>query len=106
MKRFAFHRVYGLSDGWSGMAVVELGEDGLYCSHYVLTEESPAVIWVGGVGVLLPQGIVPRPGDSICLLLEAAVAQGDTGRLRLWSACGFPVDADVRSGVTCWMPVF
>lgn len=106
MKRFAFHRVYGLPDGWSGIAVVELGEDGFYCSHYVLTEESPAVVWVGGAGVLLPQGIVPRAGDSIGLLLEAAAAQAHAGRLRLWSACGLPVDAGVRPGVTCWTPVF
>ena len=106
MKRFAFHRVYGLPDGWSGMAVVELGEDGFYWSQCGLAEECAAVVGVGGAGVVLPQGSVPRTGDSIGLLLEAAAAQGHAGRLRLWSACGLPVDAGVRPGVTCWTPVF
>ena len=52
------------------MPVITVDEKGFYQFHYILTEEMPAVIWNGGVGLLLPPGAVPQPGDSIDALLR------------------------------------
>lgn len=106
MRRFAFHRVYGLPDGLPGLVVVEVGEDGFYQSHFVLTGERSSVVWVGGVGVLLPEGVVPCRGDSVAALLGVMAPVAPSRRLRLWSAVGLPADAGCHAPVSGWLPVF
>ncbi len=88
------------------MPVIAVDEKGFYLSCHVLTGEEPAVIWKGGVGLLLPPDTVPQPGDSIASLLRKARASACPDTLRLWHAEGLPVDADVLTPVRRWCPVF
>ena len=88
------------------MPVITVDEKGFYQFHYILTEEMPAVIWNGGVGLLLPPVAVPQPGDSIDALLRETNPDVSPHALRLWSADGLPVDADILTPVFRWYPVF
>ena len=88
------------------MPVITVDQKGFYQFHYILTEEMPAVIWNGGVGLLLPPEAVPQPGDSIDALLRETNPDVSPHALRLWSADGLPADADILTPVFRWYPVF
>jgi len=88
------------------MPVITVDEKGFYQFHYILTEEMPAVIWNGGVGLLLPPEAVPQPSDCIAALLRKANPDIGPDALRLWRADGLPADADILTPVIRWYPVF
>ena len=54
------------------MPVITVDEKGFYQSYCILTGEMPAVIWNGGIGLLLPPDVVPQPSDCIAALLRKA----------------------------------
>ena len=85
------------------MPVVTTDSRGVYVSRSFLSGESPGVSWMGGVGVLLPAAVCPRPGDSVASILEKA--GGASAPWRLWKAGGQPVDAPLQAPVKVWIPV-
>ena len=104
MRRFAFNKVFLYSgEGWT-LPVVTVGEDGRYLSHFPLKGEERAVEWFGGVGVLLPEHVIPRQGDSVASLCHTS-SSGVHPPLRLWQAVGLAADAPLQTPVSRWRPV-
>ncbi|MFQ7267846.1 MAG: hypothetical protein ACLRPS_13530 [Paraprevotella clara] len=106
MKHIAFHKVYWPSGRFAVMPVITVDEKGFYQSYCILTGEMPAVIWNGGIGLLLPPDVVPQPSDCIAALLRKANPDIGPDALRLWRADGLPADADLLTPVVRWYPVF
>ena len=88
------------------MPVITVDEKGFYQFYCILTGEMPAVIWNGGVGLLLPPEAVPQPSDCIAALLRKANPDIGPDALRLWRADGLSADADILTPVVRWYPVF
>ena len=70
------------------MPVITVDEKGFYQSYCILTGEMPAVIWNGGIGLLLPPDVVPQPWDCIAHLLRKANQDIGPDARRLWRADG------------------
>ena len=88
------------------MPVITVDEKGFYQSYCILTGEMPAVIWNGGIGLLLPPDVVPQPSDCIAALLRKANPDICHKALRHWSADGLHDEANILTTVVRWYPVF
>ena len=106
MRRLAFHRVHWPSGKFAVMQTVEVDFCGYYRLHYSLKEETPATEWVGGVCMLLPDGIMPQAGDTIAALQhKVCVSELHDAALGVWKAVGMPVDSSIYVPVRKWSRV-
>ncbi|MCD8317500.1 MAG: hypothetical protein LUC45_00960 [Paraprevotella sp.] len=87
MKRVACHLLYFPSGESRILRIIDLDASGLYAGDVPLDGEKAGVLWLGGVCVLLPQGMEPRPGESVAGILTRAWRGYGEKSLRLWQAC-------------------
>lgn len=107
MRLLAFHRLIRFSGGAASYRVVCVDENGRYAGDFALTEERAGVEWIGGVGLLLPDGYHPQAGKSIADVLVDARAQcaGGGNVWCLWIPAGLPLASGMEEPVRAYRPV-